>query len=330
MHAAPSPGPLPPEPDRVLAREIFKELIEINTTHDHGSTEAAQAIRRRLLAAGFAESELTFIAPPDRPVKGNLIVRYRGQNGGTKPILFMGHLDVVEAKATDWSMDPFKLTEKDGWLYGRGTIDMKNGDAALVESLIRLKREHFTPERDVIVVADFANSTGDQVFDDALKQAVSVQLQQTAYVTLLADRQVLVIGGATRPRRGVDSVEIAGCVGSESRADLRLPAARAIHHAPWPGETRTRCSSVGHRCVHEHDEGSDREVCDRARDPPRQAQHVAHGGRCSIHWRPYTHGAFHTALEILTRCTSTRSSAALEVAGDVGRDGAIDDILGQV
>jgi len=151
VHVAASPGPLPPEPDRVLAREIFKELLEINTTHEHGSTEAAQAIRRRLLASGFGEGDLTFIAPPDRPAKGNLIVRYRGRKGSAKPILFLGHLDVVEAKAADWSMDPFKLTEKDGWLYGRGTIDMKDGDAALVESLIRLKREHFAPARDVIV-----------------------------------------------------------------------------------------------------------------------------------------------------------------------------------
>jgi len=140
VHVAASPGPLPPEPDRVLAREIFKELLEINTPHEHGSTEAAQAIRRRLLASGFAEGDLTFIAPPDRPAKGSLIVRFRGKEGSAKPILFLGHLDVVEAKAADWSMDPFKLTEKDGWLYGRGTIDMKDGDAALVESLIRLKR----------------------------------------------------------------------------------------------------------------------------------------------------------------------------------------------
>jgi len=140
VNAAASPGTLPSESDRVLAREIFKELIEINTTHEHGSTEAAQAIRRRLLAAGFAEDDLTFITPPDRPAKGNLIVRYRGNKGSARPLLFLGHLDVVEAKAADWSMDPFKLTEKDGWLYGRGTVDMKNGDAALVESLIRLKR----------------------------------------------------------------------------------------------------------------------------------------------------------------------------------------------
>jgi acetylornithine deacetylase/succinyl-diaminopimelate desuccinylase-like protein len=82
-------------------------------------------------------------------MKGNVIVRYRG-NTKAKPVLFLGHLDVVDAKSEDWSVDPFKLTEKDGWFYGRGSIDMKDGDAALLESLIRLKREGFVPERDVI------------------------------------------------------------------------------------------------------------------------------------------------------------------------------------
>lgn len=147
---AASPGPLPPTIDQELARAIFKELIEINTTHAYGSTKAAEAIQRRLLAAGFSPADVTLIAPPEHPTKGNVIVRYRGRGQG-KPVLFLGHLDVVEAKAEDWSVDPFKLTEKDGWFYGRGSIDMKDGDAALVESLIRLKRENFVPDRDVIV-----------------------------------------------------------------------------------------------------------------------------------------------------------------------------------
>jgi acetylornithine deacetylase/succinyl-diaminopimelate desuccinylase-like protein len=143
------PGPLPPAADQQLARGILKELIEIKTTHDRGSTEAAQAIQQRLLAAGFATGDVVFIAPPEHPTKGNVILRYHGKGSG-KPVLFLGHLDVVEAKPEDWSVNPFKLTEKDGWFYGRGTIDMKNGDAALLESLIRLKREHFVPARDVI------------------------------------------------------------------------------------------------------------------------------------------------------------------------------------
>ncbi len=76
-------------------------------------------------------------------------MRYRGRQAG-QPVLFLGHLDVVEAKPEDWSVEPFKLTQKDGWFYGRGTIDMKDGDAAMVESLVRLKREHFVPDHDLI------------------------------------------------------------------------------------------------------------------------------------------------------------------------------------
>ena len=124
VHVAASPGPLPPEPDRVLAREIFKELIEINTTHEHSSTEAAQAIRRRLLAADFAEDDLTFIAPTDRPAKGNLVVRYRGKKGSARPILFLGHLDVVEAKAADWSMLNLAsiLVARFKWAFARSIL----------------------------------------------------------------------------------------------------------------------------------------------------------------------------------------------------------------
>jgi acetylornithine deacetylase/succinyl-diaminopimelate desuccinylase-like protein len=146
---AASPGPLPPAADQALARALFKELVEIDTTHDHGSTEAAEAIQRRLLAEGFPAADVVLIAPPDHPTKGNVVVRYRGKGSG-KPVLFLGHLDVVEAKPEDWSVNPFKLTEKDGWFYGRGTIDMKDSDAALLETLIRLKREGFVPDRDVI------------------------------------------------------------------------------------------------------------------------------------------------------------------------------------
>jgi acetylornithine deacetylase/succinyl-diaminopimelate desuccinylase-like protein len=149
MAGAASVGPLPPAADQSLAREIFRELIEINTTHEHGSTNAAEAIQRRLLAAGFPATDVVLIAPPGHPTKGNVVVRLRGKASGPA-VLFLGHLDVVNANPEDWSVDPFKLTEKDGWFYGRGTIDMKDGDAALLEGLIRLKREGFVPERDLI------------------------------------------------------------------------------------------------------------------------------------------------------------------------------------
>jgi acetylornithine deacetylase/succinyl-diaminopimelate desuccinylase-like protein len=129
---------------------MLKTLVEMNTTHATGSTSAAMAIQAWMSSAGFASGDVTFIAPPDHPTKGNVIVRYRGKHAGNA-VLFLGHLDVVEAKPEDWSVDPFKLTEKDGFFYGRGTIDMKDGDAALAESLIRLKRERYVPDRDIIV-----------------------------------------------------------------------------------------------------------------------------------------------------------------------------------
>ena len=129
---------------------MLKELVEINTTHPYGSTGAAQAIQGHLMAAGFSASAVALVAPPEHPTKGNVVVRYHGK-GLVKPVLFLGHLDVVEAKPEDWSVEPFKLTERDGWFYGRGSIDMKDGDAAMLETLIRLKREGFRPDRDIIV-----------------------------------------------------------------------------------------------------------------------------------------------------------------------------------
>ena len=142
--------PLPPPQDRELGRAILRELVELNTTHAHGSTAAGEVMQQQLLAAGFPAEDLTLIAPSDKPTKANLVVRYRGK-GHAAPVLFLGHLDVVEARREDWSTDPFELVEQDGWYYGRGTLDMKDGDAALMESLVRLRREHYKPARDLIV-----------------------------------------------------------------------------------------------------------------------------------------------------------------------------------
>jgi acetylornithine deacetylase/succinyl-diaminopimelate desuccinylase-like protein len=133
-----------------LARNLLKQLVEINTTHAHGSTDAARALADRFLAAGFSPQDVAFFAPADHPTKGNLVVRLHGRGNG-QPILYIGHLDVVEAKPEDWSFDPFRLTEKDGWLYGRGVIDMKGQDVAMAVSLMRLKQEGFQPARDLIV-----------------------------------------------------------------------------------------------------------------------------------------------------------------------------------
>ncbi|MFL6576164.1 MAG: M20/M25/M40 family metallo-hydrolase [Povalibacter sp.] len=149
LAAADRSSTLPPPADQQLARELFREMIETRTTHDVGSTALAEAIKAHLISGGFSAQDVVFIAPEDHPQKGNVIVRYRGR-GKAKPVLFLAHLDVVEAKSEDWTVEPFKLTEKDGFFYGRGTIDMKQGATGLLESLLRLKREGFVPERDII------------------------------------------------------------------------------------------------------------------------------------------------------------------------------------
>jgi acetylornithine deacetylase/succinyl-diaminopimelate desuccinylase-like protein len=131
------------------ARAIFKELIEINTTDSVGNvTTASEAMAKRLRAAGFSEKDVMVAGPNDR--KKNMVLRYRG-TGQKKPILFIGHLDVVEARRGDWTTDPFQFVEQDGYFYGRGTEDMKEGDALLVTTFIRLKREGFVPDRELIL-----------------------------------------------------------------------------------------------------------------------------------------------------------------------------------
>ena len=132
-----------------LSLGILKQLVEINTTDSVGSTTvAANAMAKRLLDAGFPAADVQVLGPNDR--KGNMVARIHG-TGAKKPILFIGHLDVVEARREDWSIDPFQFIEKDGYFYGRGTGDMKDGDAFLVTTFIRLKRENFKPDRDLIL-----------------------------------------------------------------------------------------------------------------------------------------------------------------------------------
>jgi acetylornithine deacetylase/succinyl-diaminopimelate desuccinylase-like protein len=136
---------------RETAHDIFKQLIEINTTDSIGSTTvAAQAMAKRLLDAGFPQADVVVIGPNDR--KGNMVARYRGKAGSKlRPLLIIGHLDVVEARREDWSTDPFKFVEQDGYYYGRGTQDMKEADAIAITDFIRLRKEGFVPDRDIIL-----------------------------------------------------------------------------------------------------------------------------------------------------------------------------------
>jgi acetylornithine deacetylase/succinyl-diaminopimelate desuccinylase-like protein len=141
-----------------LAREIYEELVEIDTTHDHGSTtRAAEAVRKRLLAGGFPEEDVQLLEPA--PGKGNLVVRLRGE-GNARPIVLLAHLDVVEAKREDWSVDPFTLLEQDGYFYGRGTSDDKAMCAIFVANLLRMRAENAALGRDVILALTADEETG--------------------------------------------------------------------------------------------------------------------------------------------------------------------------
>ena len=141
------------------ARAIFAELIAINTTHDHGSTtRAVRALAQRFLTAGFPATDVVIAGP--HPLRQNLVVRLRG-SGARKPILLLAHLDVVEARREDWSLEPFVLTEQDGYFYGRGTSDIKDMAAIFSQTLLRLKRERAPLDRDVILALTADEEGGD-------------------------------------------------------------------------------------------------------------------------------------------------------------------------
>jgi acetylornithine deacetylase/succinyl-diaminopimelate desuccinylase-like protein len=147
-------------PHQLLARDLFRTLIEIDTTHTSGDTTlAAKAMAQQLLAAGFADEDVRVLE--EVPHRGNLVARLRGRAEGVKPILLLAHLDVVEADPKDWSVEPFRFLERDGYYWGRGTSDDKDQAAIHVANLIRMKREGFVPERDIIVALTADEEAGE-------------------------------------------------------------------------------------------------------------------------------------------------------------------------
>ncbi|MGH7766218.1 MAG: M20/M25/M40 family metallo-hydrolase, partial [Candidatus Binatia bacterium] len=180
-------------PHQRLAREIYKELIEINTTDSVGNTTlAAEAIARRLRRAGFPEDDIHVLGMDAR--KGNLVTRLRG-NGARRPILLLAHLDVVEARREDWSFDPFKFQEKDGYFLGRGTADDKAMAAIFAANLIRYKHEGFVPDRDIILAL-----TADEELGEVPTNGVSWLLKK--YKNLIDAEFALNEGGGVSLRSG--------------------------------------------------------------------------------------------------------------------------------
>ena len=157
------PAPVAPAAEQKLARELLVELVHMDTSHETGDTaRAARALARRFRSAGFPAGDVKVLGPSAK--KQNLVVRLRAAAPARKPLLLLGHLDVVQALRGDWSLEPYALTEKDGYFYGRGTQDMKGQVAIWVSTLLRLKRERVALDRDIVVAltADEERGTSDE------------------------------------------------------------------------------------------------------------------------------------------------------------------------
>src|SRR6184192_2400563 len=161
----PPMGPL--RPDQTAFRTLYKELVETNTTLSSGScTLLAERIAAHLRAAGFEDKDITLFSVPDHPKEGGVVAVLAGTSKTAKPILLLGHLDVVEAKREDWVRDPFSLIEENGYYFARGTTDMKAMDATWVDAMMRFKRSGFRPKRSIKLALTCGEETSN-VFDGA-------------------------------------------------------------------------------------------------------------------------------------------------------------------
>ncbi len=147
-------------PDQLKFLDLYKELVETNTTLSSGScTLAAQRMAARLKAAGMPESQIILFADPAYPKDGGLVAVYPGSSKKLKPLLAIAHIDVVEAKREDWQRDPFKLVEENGYFYARGTADDKAMASVLVDTLIRFQQAHYKPARTVKIALTCGEET---------------------------------------------------------------------------------------------------------------------------------------------------------------------------
>ncbi|MHB1193933.1 MAG: M20/M25/M40 family metallo-hydrolase [Longimicrobiales bacterium] len=211
---------------RSLAREIFEELVQIESTESAlGSTPAAEAVARRLSAAGFPESDIQVIGPAPR--KMNVVARLHGA-GKAGPILIIGHLDVVEARKEDWSpdLDPFTLTERDGYFYGRGTQDMKGPAAIVVTNFIRWKQEGWVPAGDLILAL-----TGDE---ELYGDENGVKWLMKNHRNLIDAEVALNADGGTFQTRGGTPFSVAVGASEKRETILQLETRNRGGHASQP------------------------------------------------------------------------------------------------
>ena len=162
--ASPALAQAPLTPHQRLAREVYAELVSINSADSVGSvTKAAEAMAKRFRDAGFPAGDVQVLIPPGKPTKGNLVVRYRGRGGANaaKPILLLAHIDVVAARREEWPRDPFTMVEENGYFLGRGTADDKAMAAIFVANVLRYKQQNWRPDRDLILALTADEEGGD-------------------------------------------------------------------------------------------------------------------------------------------------------------------------
>jgi len=160
--AAAQPSPAPNYPGQAQFRELYKELIETDTTAEHGScTKAAEAMARRLKSAGYPDADVHLLAPADRPKDGNLIATLHGADAKLKPVMLLAHIDVVEAKREDWTRDPFTLVEENGYFFARGASDDKAMASSFTDAMIRYRQEGFKPRRSIQLTLTCGEETPD-------------------------------------------------------------------------------------------------------------------------------------------------------------------------
>jgi acetylornithine deacetylase/succinyl-diaminopimelate desuccinylase-like protein len=222
--------------DQALAHDIFQQLVEIDTSHSGGSVDpAAEAARQRLLQAGFPASDISIEGP--REGKLNLIVRLQGASP-SRSILIFAHLDVVDAKRSDWSTDPFRFIEKDGYFYGRGTQDIKENVAIALATFIRLKREKFVPKRDIWLMLTADEEAGPDDGMDWLVQHKSELFRNFAFAINL-DAGGVVLRNGQPLSVGFEATE-------KTYADFKLSASDPGGHSslPHPGNPILRLAAA--------------------------------------------------------------------------------------
>src|SRR5258708_8298308 len=213
------------EPRQQLTRDIYQELIEINTVTATGDTlRAAEAVAARLRAAGFDPADVQVLSPAPR--KGNLVARLRG-TGARKPILLVAHLDVVPARREDWSVDPFRLIEQDGYFYGRGTLDDTFMAAAFLANLVRYKQEGYRPDRDIILALE----TDEEILD---RNSMGIRWLLANHRALIDAEFALNEGAGVGLRNGKpirNSVQTA----EQMSANFQLEVTNSGGHSSLPG-----------------------------------------------------------------------------------------------